>query len=118
MASKKKTEELPPITIDSFSQTMFRHIGIDPVPRVLAETLIEYKRVKDTFAPGRLTAEGYAIVITLAKMKQPEAFTAPKPEPSPEPPPEKKVEKPASTPEPKKQESTDADLDTVDPFSE
>lgn len=120
MASKKKTKELPPIEVDSFSKTMFAHIGIDPVPRVLAETLIEYKRVKDSFAPGRLTAEGYATVITLAKMKEPGAFTAPKPEPSPEPPPEKKKEtKKEAQPEPKKEEATkDSEVDNVDPFAE
>lgn len=117
MASKKKTEELPPITVDSFSKTMFTHIGIDPVPRVLSETLIEYKRVKDTFAPGRLTAEGYATVITLAKMKEPGAFTAPKPEPSTEPPPEKKTDTTAK-PEPKNQESKDDEVDNIDPFEQ
>ena len=115
MASKKKTE-LPPIEVDSFSKTMFAHIGIEPVPRVLAETLIEYKRTKDAFTPGRLTAEGYATVITLAKIKDPDAFTAPAPEPSTEPPPEKK--KPAKTEQKKaEQESTD-DADNIDPFSE
>lgn len=111
MASKKKTSNhLPPIEIDEFSKTMFHVMGYEPIPRVLAETYIQFKREHDKIRPSRLTEEGYATVVCIAKLKDPEAFIAPSA------PSEPTKQPPNTAPsQPKKEESED---DEIDPFTQ
>ena len=106
MAAKKKTENLPPIEIDEFSRIMFEQMGFSPVPRVLAETYIQFKRRHDIIKPCRLSQEGYATVVALAELKDPEAFEKPAADPITAPAPKKKAV-----------ESED-DIDTSDPFKQ
>lgn len=106
MAAKKKTEtELPPIEIDEFSRIMFEQMGFSPVPRVLAETYIQFKRRHDIIKPCRLSQEGYATVVALAELKDPDAFGKPAP-----------AATSAPTEPQKKAVVSEDEIDTSDPF--
>ena len=55
--------------IDEFAISMFQHLGFEGrLPDDLVQVYNDYKRTKDRLSPGRLTAEGYATVVTLYGM--------------------------------------------------
>ena len=57
------------IKIDRFAQEVFREFGFDAeTDEHLCETYINFKRYKDLLQPGKLTAEGYALVATFADL--------------------------------------------------
>lgn len=55
--------------LDQFAESVFTELGCE-IDDVLIETYTNFKRTKDFLQPGRLTAEGYAIIVSLADIKR------------------------------------------------
>lgn len=59
----------PENRIDEHAVSMFKHLGFDGrLPDDLVRFYNDFKRVKDRLQPGRLSAEGYAVVVTLFQL--------------------------------------------------
>ncbi len=55
--------------VDESAISAFQDIGYEGrLPDDLAKVYNNFKRAKDSISPGRLTAEGYATVVTLYKL--------------------------------------------------
>jgi hypothetical protein len=51
-----------------FATDQFRQLGYDPAPVGLVQVYRVYKKAKDALAPGRLSSEGFASVVTIYKL--------------------------------------------------
>lgn len=52
--------------VDEFAISQFERLGYkNQLPDELVRIYNDYKRVKDTLNPGRLSAEGFALVVSL-----------------------------------------------------
>lgn len=52
--------------VDEFAITQFEHLGFKGrLPDELVQTYNDFKRIKDRLNPGRLSAEGFALVVSL-----------------------------------------------------
>ena len=66
VAEKPKAEVEQEDRIDEFAISMFGHLGYKGrLPDTLVQLYKDYKRTKDRLTPGRLTAEGFATIVTL-----------------------------------------------------
>ena len=60
-----------PIKIDPLSESVFKDLGYDTENDThLLSAYTTFKRAKDFLSPGRLTADGYAIVVSLAEISR------------------------------------------------
>ena len=65
-AVAEPVEEQVEDRVDEFAVGMFEHLGFSGrLPSELVQIYNDFKRTKDRLSPGRLTAEGYATVVTL-----------------------------------------------------
>jgi hypothetical protein len=56
--------------VDEFADSTFTSMGYEkPFPSSLVETYRDFKKRKDMLHPGRLSAEGFALVTMIADMK-------------------------------------------------
>ena len=69
MAKDTKTATDSVLQLDGFAADIFKALGYpEPVPETVAKVYLAFKKHKDRIQPGRLTAEGYAMVCVLADL--------------------------------------------------
>ena len=57
------------VKIDQYADSLFKALGYNTEEDThLCETYVKFKRVKDFLQPGKLTAEGYAMIVTMAEL--------------------------------------------------
>lgn len=71
MATKKQTENVP--EVDEFARSIFELLGYPhDTPDHVAVAYHRFKSLKDKMQPGRLSPDGFAMVVCLAEMNPPE----------------------------------------------
>lgn len=82
--AESKTAEVavapPPYRMDESARDMFRQLGKrfpglgieedEPLPEGLVFVYRQFKQIKDEMSPGPLSAEGYAMVFSLHKLRE------------------------------------------------
>lgn len=74
--TEKKAETKP--QMDESAKAVFAALGYENPSEVLTRTYLAFKRKKDMIQPGRLSAEGYAFVATVADLAEGKLSLAPK----------------------------------------
>ncbi len=57
-----------PPQVDEYAESIFKAMGFDDIPNGLAEKYNAFKQIKDKIHPGRLSPEGFAMVVVLFMM--------------------------------------------------
>lgn len=71
VAPKRAQEPGHDERVDQLARNMFEHLGYKGrLPDLLVETYNDFKRVKDKVRTGSLSAEGYAFVVAIFKLKE------------------------------------------------
>lgn len=71
MATKKQIESIP--EVDEFARSIFELLGYPhDTPDHVAIAYHRFKKLKDKMQPGRLSPDGFAMVVCLAEMNPPE----------------------------------------------
>jgi len=60
----------PVAKVDERAAEMFEALGITHIPDGLVRAYKDFKRVKDAIQPGPLTAEGYAAVLAIYRLRR------------------------------------------------
>lgn len=69
--AKPKIDPSTEDRIDEITLSVFRGLGYKGrLPDELVRTFLDFKRTKDALVPGRLSAEGFAFVVTLFNLKK------------------------------------------------
>lgn len=73
MAKDEKTVTKPTSVkerqVDEYTASMFKALGYEgELPDSIMKVYTEFKRVKDTLQPGRLSPEGFSTIVVLSKM--------------------------------------------------
>jgi len=54
--------------IDEFARSIFAHLGYDEITQTMADVYMRFKRIKDSQQTGRLTPEGFALVVVVSEL--------------------------------------------------